>query len=900
MPRTTVGHYEILEKLGSGGMGVVYKARDTRLGRFLALKLLPAEVVADRERRLRFLQEAKLASALNHPNIVTVYDVGDCADGMFIAMEYVSGETLGSLINGKPLPPGKALNYAVQAADALAAAHAAGVVHRDVKPANVMVTGTGQVKVVDFGIAKLTEPPAGEGSTTITERPRTEAGEVMGTIAYMSPEQAEGRFVDGRSDIFSFGATLYEMLSGCRPFQGATRLAVLTAILREDPVPLRQVNRSVPPELERVVARCLEKDPSLRFQHATDLKVALEWLERDIATGRLTAAEPGLHPRRPKRARTVAVVIVLGAIALAAALYRWWPGASARQPLPLPAPTMLTFDLGLTVEPALSADGKLLAYASDRSGDGNLDIWVQQLPGGEPIRRTRGPADEDAPHFSRDGSRIVFMRSGEGVFVIPALAGQETLIAPGGLHPRFSPDGTKVVYWVGEEDNPAPSGRVFVTPIDRSASVELATGFADARFPLWAPDGKRVLFQGIRSPDDEPEWWVLPVEGGPAVNTGILAALRRQGLSPIPGPGDWDGNNLLFSAHSQKGRHLWQIVLKPPGWRPTGPAEQITFGPASEGYPSVASDRQVAFSSWTWQNNLWRLALLGRPAARIEHLSGTAAIDTHPSMSADGKVLVFLSRRSENLQVWIRDLASHQERALTIGAGDKSCPTLSPDGSQVAYAVAESTTESIYVTPTDRSGGAGVTRRACQNCGEPSDWTRDGTRILHLAGRPQSVRLLDPNSGASIPVLQHPTYKLDQAHVSPDGRWIAFVATVGPDRTRVFISPFRDGATSGLDEWIPATSGTAWDDKPRWLEADSLVFYSNRDHFGCLWKQRLDPVSKRPLGPPEPVYHFHTPRLSLRTQYPTSFEIAASRDTLVVNLIEMAGNIWRTAVPQRR
>ena len=288
----TLKQYQLVEPLGEGGMGVVYKARDRQLDRIVALKILPAAKVADADSKRRFVQEAQAASALSHPNIVTIYGI-DEADGTdFIAMELVAGAPLERLIPRQGLPLMTALGYAVQMADALAAAHAAGIVHRDLKPTNVMVTGSGLVKVLDFGLAKLSEDAAraataNRDTLSIGAKPGTDKGVIVGTVAYMSPEQAEGRPVDGRSDIFSFGAVLYEMVTGRKAFQGDTRLATLSAILRDEPTSASQIVRDVPKELERVLARCLRKDAGRRFQHMADVKVALEELKEESESDRL-------------------------------------------------------------------------------------------------------------------------------------------------------------------------------------------------------------------------------------------------------------------------------------------------------------------------------------------------------------------------------------------------------------------------------------------------------------------------------------------------------------------------------------------------------------------------------------------------------------------------------------
>ncbi len=317
----TIAHYEILEKLGEGGMGVVYKARDAHLDRFVAIKVLPPEKVADAERKRRFVHEAKSASALNHPNIITIYDIASDNGIDFIAMEYVPGKALNQLISRKGLSLGEALRYGVQIADALAAAHSAGIIHRDLKPGNVMVSGaperSGFVKVLDFGLAKLTDKvEASEREFTETMRqddaPGTGEGTIVGTASYMSPEQAEGKKIDGRSDIFSFGALLYEMVTGRRAFHGDSKLSTLSAILREEPKPASQVVEGLPRELERIIARCLRKSPERRFQAMPDLKVALEELKEESDSGTLGAVVAPARRRVRRIGWAVAILVLNG------------------------------------------------------------------------------------------------------------------------------------------------------------------------------------------------------------------------------------------------------------------------------------------------------------------------------------------------------------------------------------------------------------------------------------------------------------------------------------------------------------------------------------------------------------------------------------------------------------
>ena len=366
----TLSHYKVLERLGGGGMGVVYRAKDTRLDRMAAIKVLRDDAVADPLRRKRFIQEAKAASGLNHPNIITVYDI-DTADGvLFMAMELVTGRTLDQLIARKGLPWSEALKYAVQVADALAAAHEAGIIHRDIKPANIMVSEKRIVKVLDFGLAKLSEfGEPDEHTPTQSMNPaeivQTDEGTILGTIAYMSPEQAEGLKVDARSDIFSFGAVLYEMVTGRRAFQGETKMSTLTAILQKQPTPLGELVPEAPRELERIVTRCLRKDPAVRYQHMGDLKIALDDLREESDSAVVAKAPAVGAPAAPPSRTWMGVAVGMVAI-LAVGGMLWWRRSAPPGAASAPVLTRLTSDSGLSTDPALSPDGKLLAFASDR------------------------------------------------------------------------------------------------------------------------------------------------------------------------------------------------------------------------------------------------------------------------------------------------------------------------------------------------------------------------------------------------------------------------------------------------------------------------------------------------------------------------------------------------------
>jgi eukaryotic-like serine/threonine-protein kinase len=893
----TIAHYQILDKVGEGGMGVVYKARDTHLERFVAIKVLPPERVADPERKRRFIQEARAASALNHPNIITVHDIACDAGVDFMVMEFVAGKTLGQLIGSKGLKLGNALKYGAQMAAALAAAHAAGIIHRDLKPGNVMVTAGGLLKVLDFGLAKLAEPATTDLVTKDTLKPRTEEGAIVGTLAYMSPEQAQGKKVDARSDIFSFGSVLYEMITGRRAFQGRTNLSTLSAIVDKEPTAVSAIAPETPPELEKLIARCLRKDPDRRAQNMADLKLTLEDLKEESDSGRLRAAVPA-------RLR-VSAWVVPGLVLLvsAASGIIWWLTRSPNAVrAPTPTLTRLTSDSGLTTDPALSPDGRLLAYGSDRAGEGNLDIYVRQVGGGEPLQLTRDPADEHQPAFSPDGTTIAFRseREGGGIYSVSALGGPARRIALEGRNPQFSPDGKWIAYWVGSLEGASFSirdyCRIYVVPSAGGEPRRLRSDFAGATFPSWSPDGNHLLFLGNRDaklPFEEAiDWWVMPLDSGPAIKTGALEATRNANLAgslqvypwALPAPA-WQpqADSLVFSARSGDTTNLWRIGISPKTWKVTGAPERLTSGTMMEQSPSAASGPggivRVAFTSLTENLAIWSLPIepnRGKVTGELKRLTQEAADDFFPSLSPDGNKMVWVSSRSGTQQVWIKDLRSGEESALTASRSVKYFACFSPDGSKVSFS--ESPLWNVYIVPA--SGGA--PEMVCEACGEATDWSSDGKRIIGntVDGR---AWVLDVASRRKTDLLRTRHWMATRAF-SPDNRWFTFLdGTFG----RAYMAPFRGEAAIDESAWIDIMDG----EPAPWSPDGKLVYtLSGRDGYLCIWAQRLDAATKKPVGAPFAVFHSHNARISLSNQ--TEVSVALGQDTMLFNMGERTGNIW--------
>ncbi|HEX5965535.1 MAG TPA: protein kinase, partial [Pyrinomonadaceae bacterium] len=547
---SAVGPYQIINRLAAGGMGDIYLAEDSRLGRKVVLKALPTAFTKDPERVRRFQLEARAASALNHPNIITVYEIGQVDHLHYIAIEFIEGETLRQRLANGPLPINESLQIAINVATALLAAHEAGIVHRDIKPENIMVRADGVVKVLDFGLAKLTESKTmiSEASTLF----QTQQGLIIGTAPYMSPEQARALTVDARTDIWSLGAVLYEMVGGHPPFDGSTASDVIAAILSREPVPLVRHRPAVPTELEWIIKKALRKDRDERYQtireFLADLKNLLQRLESTTSA---------------KRSISVGTVLVIGVvlIVLFAIGYRFMKSRAGKEIASNPRPTnfqQITYESGPEFFPTLSPDGKLIAYAGRKSG--NWDIYSQAIgsPGATNLTKD-SLTDDSQPAFSPTGDRIAFRseRDGGGIYVMSATGGSPTRVSDFGYSPSWSLDSGTIL--IGTEKIPQPSTRptkseLWKIDINTNQRQRLSEG--DALQPVFSPRQKRIAYWSRPDRYGQREHiWTIPANGGAAV---AVTDGSFTDLNPVWSP---DGKYLYFSSNRGGSSNIWRIAI---------------------------------------------------------------------------------------------------------------------------------------------------------------------------------------------------------------------------------------------------------------------------------------------------------------------------------------------------
>ena len=940
--------YEVIAPLGRGGMGEVWLARDLKLERRVALKVLPSDFTQDRSRLARFQQEARVASGLNHPNVCTIHSLGETPDGQqFIAMEYVEGETLRQRLSGPPLTLRHALDTAVQVASALSAAHAAGVVHRDLKPENVMLRPDRLVKVLDFGLAKLAPlgtALAGEDATHAAVG--TDAGTVVGTTAYMSPEQARGQAVDARTDIWSLGVMLYEMVAGRRPFAGQSTSDVVAAILDREPPPLARVEPDAPAELQRIVGKTLRKDKEQRYQGMKDLLLDLEALREDVevqarnssledeltrpvATPTPTPAPAAANTARPSSAeyvvtqlashkvRAALVALVLVSIAGVA----WWAahdGSALEGDAPSATPvqrtlTRMTFDEGLQAEPTWSPDGRFIAYSSNRKG--NFDIWVQSGTEGNPVHVTTSPAHDWQPDWSPDGSQIVFRseRDGGGLFVVPALGGNERKVSAFGYGPRWSPDGSQILFYGSILQTGFEPSNLYLVALDGKPPREVLLPFIrQFSFPYvraaWHPDRRRISIWGRHR---EAGWslWTVPITGETPVKSAFLPEVERQVKEAAVEFSDlrWapSADAVYFVGVSRGVTNLWKVAIEPQSLRwIAGPARLTTSAGLDTDIALSPDGNKLAFTARTEQSRIWSIpfdAAIGRTTGPGQPVTAASADAVMPALTSDGKRMAFVTRRSGREELWVKRLDDGRETLLAAADGlSRAVLRWSRDGGRLAYRRSRRTGPesdlSIVLLPA--TGGDEQVLTSASLARETAlDWSEDGAWILGNSTRRTPGRTLiclfpiaaAPRAETQMRVVAADSeHSLFQARFSPDERWISFNAIKASDAgvSTIYVVPRSGGA------WTRVTEAKYWDDKARWsLDGKTIYYVSNRTGFFNVWGIRFDPKSGTPVGEPFRVTTFDSPG-QMVLPIPALLELSLAADRMVLPIVEVSGSIW--------
>ena len=781
----SLGPYEIVSHLGSGGMGEVWRARDRRIERDVAVKILPETFDARDERLQRFEQEARAAGGLSHPGLVTIFDVGTTDGSPYIVMELLQGQTLREVIESSGaggLPVRKVVDYAIQIASALAVAHEKGIIHRDLKPENLFVTSDRRVKILDFGLAKLASDARDADGRKRTSIHLTAAGFAMGTPAYMSPEQVRADRMDQRTDIFSLGAVLYEMLTGKPPFERVSAVETMHSVLSSEPPPLQELVPTASPALAALVHHCLEKDPRERFRSAHDLAFQLRTLPEMLQTN-------GSGIGAPLKSRPSRIWMLVAPILLAVAAGGFAVRALRREPpAEWRAYKQLTFAEGLETEPAIAPDGKSFAYAFAPAG--NRDIYVQRVDGRSAINLTADSPDDDSePAFSPDGSQIAFRsdRDGGGIFVMGVTGESVRRLTDGGHHPSWSPDGTRIVFSTanisfGPHLHMVDGSLWIVDTRDGTKRLLLdhhAPGVeTDALQPSWSPHGKRIAFWGVSRTGNgnRRHIWTMDPDAPQPVKT-LIQVTSDNALhwNPVWSP---DGRFLYYGSNRDGTLNLWRIAIDESSGKPERKAPEPLSLPASfSGSFSISQRGELAFSTLTRSYRLLALPFdagsgrTGQPrvmfggseeiltfepspdgravayttgggaqedvfiansdGTRLRRLTNDPARDRGVIWSADGQTLYFYSNRDGNNQIWRIQADGSGLTAVTnrtdlqrAGASSISIPQPSPDGRML---LAQTDRACVFVH-LERPAGQRLER--IPGNAVLSRWSPDGTRLV--------------------------------------------------------------------------------------------------------------------------------------------------------------------------
>ncbi len=859
---TRLGPYEILSPLGSGGMGEVYRARDTRLGREVAVKVLPAHLSSSPEVRARFEREARAVSSLNHPNICTLHDVGREGETDYLVMEMVEGETLALRLSRGALPLAEVLKTGAQIAGALDRAHRAGVVHRDLKPGNVMLTKSG-AKLLDFGLAKGVGSGSVQSNLTMSPTvttPLTATGTIVGTFQYLAPEQLEGREADVRSDLFALGVVLYEMATGRRAFTGKTQASLFAAILKEEPRPIRELDSAAPPALDRLVRLCLRKDPDERIQSAHDVRLQLEAIAEAAASrdemagaaaetveGGAAAAAAGAR-RHPGRSGLLGAGLGVGLLAGVAA---GWLGASfwsQTETFSPPSMRTLTYSGG-DREPSAAPDGRLIAYTSDRP-DGT-QIWLKQVPGGDEVALTRGPLDT-LPRFSPDGSQMLFIRQDgtlQSLYKVPVVGGEPRKVVDDAADADWSPDGTRIVFIRNDVQEGVATDIVMIVDaagqgareLSRAKNLTLAT-------PRWSPDGSTIALAQTGTENGASTLLLVGVADGATRQLTPPAPLGRLTASIWMGA----GHALLYAkaetlvtgqSVASSGRLMLQDIS-------SGEARTLMWIPSATGSLDVLSRGSIVLGTGALRQNLREVPLdaAGTETAGAEErwLTRGNSIDRQPTFSPDGKWMLFSSNRSGNLDLWKMSTETGAIRRITEDLADDWDPAFTRDGRSILWSSNRSGHFEIWMCAADGTGARQVTQDGYD--AENPTTTPGDTWIVYNSGNPAHTGIWKMRADGTEAALLVPG-SWSTPDVSPDGQHVAF--RTGGNLRVLHVARLSDGALAMPPMPLPSSALNA---RPRWMpDGRSLIFTGeNAEGRSGIFIQRFEPGqdttgTRRPL-----------------------------------------------------
>ncbi len=771
---TRLGPYEVLAPLGAGGMGEVYRARDTRLGREVAIKVLPSALASDPERLKRFEREARSASSLNHPNIVTIYDIGSADSVSYIAMELVNGESLRAVLMEGALPVRRLLHIAVQVADGLAKAHAAGIVHRDLKPENVMVTEDSLVKILDFGLAKLTQPDSsGSGRTQgPTVSGGTEEGVILGTVGYMSPEQATGGSIDYRSDQFSFGSILYEMATGRRAFQRASAPQTLTAIIQDEPESIAALNPKIPVPVRWIAERCLAKQPKSRYTSTDDLAKELATVRDRLSEATSGVAVSSEIPTRARLRRWLIPAAIAVALLVAAGVTVWRLRQSDdfwKNPLAGARFARLTDWEGSEVDADISADGKFATFVSDR--DGPFDAWVTQLGSGEFLNLSRGQfpgvlidevrgagfAGDDAHAWIRKGRDRQKGRDRDGIWLVPTIGGNPRAFLPDAVQVVWSPDRTRIVY-----HSASPGDPIFVA--DRNGGnpkqIFIEKPGVHHHYLAWSPDGSLVYFVG-GVPNLDSDIWRIPATGG-------AAERLTNHHSRVAYPAFLHDGTLVYTATrpdgSGSGLYAMDVDRRIP--------HAVSFG--LEEYVSVASSadgRRLVATVANPTSHLWTAPISDRAVdeSAVRRFAVPAVRAAAPRFGPD--YLLFLSSKGDADGLWKFKDGSDVELWKGSEGGIAAAPAISPDGAQIAFVVRRGERTRLFAMAADGTNPSAIAESL--DLRDTPSWSPDGKWIAVVASEGQDQPLLKVPVAGGVPVRLVEGINYNPVW-SPDGRFIVY------------------------------------------------------------------------------------------------------------------------------